>query len=241
MTSNAFSSKRSPIGLCLLVLLLWSLIVGSSYGQEPVSTTPTTTIDSTTLNRLINERYAAHVRRAHERWTRLIPNLSVLQYAGDIGMISAGIGWDYGKHDRWETLLLVGYLPKFHTDENDFTFTLKENLVPWNIHCTHRLSVQPAVFTLFVNSVADDAFWTKEPDRYPTGYYGFSSRIRTSIGFGGRIGWNIQNNHQPHTDRLSLYYELSTCDLYLVSAVPNRRISFGDILRLGLGIQYRFF
>jgi hypothetical protein len=244
MTSNASSSNRRPyaLGLLLGVLLSTLFYAGSCQAQElAVDSTPTAAVDTATLTRLVNERYAARVRKAHERWMRLIPNLSVVQYAGDIGMLSAGIGWDYGKNRRWETLLLLGYLPKFHTDENDLTFTLKENLIPWSISCPRSFSIQPAVFTLFVNSVFDDAYWTREPDRYPSGYYGFSSRIRTSIGFGGRISFDIPDTHQPHSDRVSLYYELSSCDLYIISAVPNRRLTFGDILRLGLGIQYRFF
>jgi hypothetical protein len=198
-------------------------------------------VDSAMVERLVNERYEAYVQRAHQRWLKLIPNLGVVQYAGDIGMLSAGLGWDYGKHDRWETIILFGYLPKFNSTHHDVTFTLKENLVPWSIDCTHGVTVQPAAFTFFVNSVFDEEFWTEEPDRYPSGYYGFSSRIRYSIGFGGRVSLDIPEAKRRRTDRVSLYYELSTCDLYLVSAVPNKHISFADILRLGLGVQYRFF
>lgn len=249
MTSNASSSKWSHRRTRSLVLLLLGVLLcaaspthaqtANALTDTSVTTTP---IDTALVNRLAGERYAAYVQRAHRRWLRLIPNLGILQYAGDIGMISAGLGWDYGRHDRWETQFLVGYLPKFHAKENDITLTLKENLVPWSITCgSHGLTVQPAVFTLFVNSVLDDEFWTEEPDRYPSGYYGFSSRIRWSLGFGGRISLDIPEAKRHHADRISLYYELSTCDLYIVSAVPNDRLNFGDILRLGLGVQYRFF
>jgi hypothetical protein len=242
MTSNAYSSDRCGRRL-LLALLCW-LLASGVYALVPAAVPDAdeaSAQDSVAIERLVNERYAARVRKMHARWMRLIPNLGVLQYAGDIGMVSAGLGWDYGKRDRWETVFLVGYLPKFHAEQNDITFTLKENFIPWSIDCHHGLTVQPAAFTLFVNSVADDEFWTEEPDRYPSGYYGFSSRIRFSLGLGGRVSLDIPEAKRHRADRISLYYELSTCDLYIVSAVPNDRLNFGDILRLGLGVQYRFF
>lgn len=188
-----------------------------------------------------NQRYAKYVQHSQERWMKLIPNLGTMQYAGNIGTVSLGIGWDYGRHDAWETHVLVGFLPKYNTENFNLTFTLKENYIPWHIGIPDKMLFHPVCFTVFFNSIFGDEFWTEAPDRYPKGYYGFSSRIRINLGIGQRLDFDIPVHRRVRAERVSLYYELSVCDLHLVSAVPNRNITLGDILRVGIGVQYRFF
>lgn len=188
-----------------------------------------------------NQRYTRYVQHSQERWMKMIPNLGTVQYAGNIGMVSLGIGWDYGKHEAWETHVLVGCLPKYNTENFSLTFTLKENYIPWHVGVTDKAVFHPACFTVFLNSIFGDEFWTEEPDRYPSGYYGFSSRVRINLGVGQRLDFNIPVHKRVHAEKVSLYYELSVCDLHLISAVPNKNITLADILRLGIGLQYRFF
>ena len=59
------------------------------------------------------QRYERRVRRYQKRWYALMPTHSVIHYAGNMGLISVGAGWDYGKHRQWETQLFVGVLPKY--------------------------------------------------------------------------------------------------------------------------------
>jgi len=198
------------------------------------------------------------VERAKEIWLKVIPNISTLQYAGNIGAISAGIGWDYGKHDRWETHVQVGFLPKMDAERAACTFTLRENLIPWSFGLGKRswaeerkdrqwnrraiCSLEPLVFSMFMNTIFNDEFWVKEPEKYNGGdYYRFSSKIRTHLGLGSRLSLNIPRAKQKHFERVSIYYEISTYDLAIISAVPNKSISFGDIICAGVGIQYKFF
>lgn len=229
---------KASISKSLLVASLLLLAAAAPAAARPLAEGDSVMVSRTELDRL---RYNRYVKRYQKGWMKLIPNLATLQYAGDIGMFSLGIGWDYGKHDRWETHFLIGYLPKYHADAHDATFTLKENFIPWCVNVTDGVDFNPACFTLFFNTIFDDEFWTEQPDRYPSGYYGFSSRVRIALGFGGRINFKIPDANHRHTDRLSLYYELNTCDLLIVSAVTNSNITLGDILRLGIGIQYRIF
>ena len=42
----------------------------------------------------------------------LIPTQGVIQNAGNMGLVSCGVGWDYGRRSQWETHLLLGYVPK---------------------------------------------------------------------------------------------------------------------------------
>ncbi len=87
------------------------------------------------------------IHRGYASWERVAPTHLRLQYAGSIGIASAGMGWDYGRRGQWETELLVGVVPAYHSDKAKITLTLRETFVPWSIACGGRSSRSPAVFT----------------------------------------------------------------------------------------------
>ena len=91
-----------------------------------------------------------------------------------------------------------------------------------------------------MNTIFNDEFWTQEPDRYPTGYYGFSTRIRMNLAIGQRILFRIPHDKRHFSKSISFYYELSTCDLYLISAATNH-LKPKDFLRLSFGIKSDIF
>ena len=53
-----------------------------------------------------HHKYDKRVHRYRRAWEALIPTHTKLQYAGGMGLLSWGIGWDYGKRGQWETDLL---------------------------------------------------------------------------------------------------------------------------------------
>lgn len=168
----------------------------------------------------------------------LVPRLYSMQYAGDIGKMSVGVGWNYGKGKRWEIHLFVGYLPKDNTPEDYWTFTLKEMFTPWKLDLSERASIDPLYVTLFVNSIFSDDFWHREPHRYPKGYYGFSSKVRFHIGFGHRFTFNHSEKYRSIIKKTTVYYEVSTCDLFIRQKFLNSYIPLKDIICLGFGLQW---
>ena len=75
-------------------------------------------------------RYDRRILRYRRHWDVLMPTQSVIQTCGNMGIISVGIGWDYGKRHQWETHLLFGIIPKYDSDAVKCTITLKENFIP---------------------------------------------------------------------------------------------------------------
>lgn len=184
-------------------------------------------------------RYEQRLQKRLDRWKRLIPNMFTLQYAGGAGMFSAGVGWDYGSGDQWETHLTLGFLPKEYNRSVYWTLTLKENYLPWRVNLGRSpLELRPLCVTLGLNSILHSDFWTSEPDRYPGGYYGFSSRVRIFLGLGQRLTLNIPYNRRRLGKQLSLYYEISTCDLYVRQKFLNSSIPLKDIITIGVGAVY---
>lgn len=76
----------------------------------------------------------------------------------------------------------LGVLPKYQSDCTKLTFTLKQNYIPWSLQIKEsRFSAEPLTCGMYFNTVFGDEFWVNEPDRYPKGYYGFSSKYASTL------------------------------------------------------------
>lgn len=183
-------------------------------------------------------RYDRRVHRYRKHWDALIPTHTKMQFAGNMGLVSVGTGWDYGKRNQWETDLLLGLIPKHSSDHARITFTLKQNYIPWSLQIKEsRFSAEPLTCGMYLNTVLGDEFWVDEPERYPKGYYGFSTKVRIHVFLGQRLTYDIDPRYRFRARAVTLFYELSTCDLYLVSAVTNKYLRPRDYLCLSFGVK----
>ena len=212
------------------------LLLMSGVAASAVSVADTAVVTDEAVAR--NEAYNERLVRRVERWNKLIPNIFTLQFAGGIGMFSAGVGWDYGRSDQWETHVLVGFTPKRYNYQTYWTLTLREMYNPWKIRFGNGCSIKPLSVNLAVNSILHGDFWMSEPDRYPNGYYGFSSRMRFHLGIGQRFTFAIPERKRWMSSSLSVYYEISTCDLYVRQKFLNKKIPLKDIITLAVGLQW---
>lgn len=201
------------------------------YAQECVT-------DTTAVSEVINPKYERRLAKREMMWKRLLPNLFTLQYAGGIGMFSTGFGWDYGRSQQWETHMLIGFVPKRYEYPAYATFTLRETYVPWKVRINGCWSVKPFTVSLSLNSIFSGDFWTSEPERYPKGYYGFSSRLRFHLGFGQRVTFTVPEGKRRLGQQFTLYYEISTCDLYVRQKILSSKVPLKDIIILGIGVIY---
>ena len=188
-----------------------------------------------------------HIRKLDRRehhsykgWERTIPTHAKAQYAGGMGFISVGWGWDYGRKCRWETDVMIGFLPKAYSDKFHTTFTLKQNYIPWSIRCCDRLAIEPLSCGIYFNFISGEDFWVREPDRYPGDkYYNFTSRLRTYCYAGQRLTYYLKGNSLLRN--ITLYYELSANDLDIAAKFGNRSISFSDIFYFSFGVKFQLF
>lgn len=185
-------------------------------------------------------RYKKRVEGYRNLWESLMPTYTKLQYAGGMGLMNFGFGWSYGKNHQWETDVFLGFIPRYSSDNAKMTFTLKQNYIPWKIELNETFTFEPLECGLYFNTVFSDEFWTKEPDRYPKGYYNFSTRVRTHAFVGQRLRFNIPDKKRLFARSITAFYEISSCDLYIVSAFTNH-LNPNDYLRLSLGLKFDIF
>ena len=192
------------------------------------------TYEQVTKERRWDKRHHKH----YVGWERIKPTHFKMQYAGGMGVLSTGCGWDYGKRAQWETDIFVGYLPRKYAKKYRLTFTVKQNYIPWSMSFDEHWNLEPFYCGLYFTTIAGEEFWNKEPGRYPNKYYNFSTKIRPSIFIGQRMGFNP--GHQL-VKNIQLFYEVGTNELYLISKITNKTLKMKDILRFSFGLKIQLF
>lgn len=186
-------------------------------------------------------KYDKRIHRYRGHWEKLIPTHTKVQFAGNMGLLSFGTGWDYGKKNQWETDVFLGFIPKYDSKRTKVTMTLKQNYMPWSLNLGRGFSTEPLTCGIYFNTVFGNEFWVHEPDRYPKGYYGFSSKLRSHIFLGQRLTYDIDPQRRYTAKSITFFYELSTCDLYLISAATNSYLRPRNYLSLSFGLKLQLF
>ena len=183
-------------------------------------------------------RYERRMKRYRSVWQSLQPSQFIMQNAGNMGLLSFGLGWNYGKRNQWETHLLFGWIPKYKGHSVRMTMTLKETYIPWNKRLGEEWRLEPLTVGLYANTVFGKAFWRSQPSRYPDKYYQFlSTRVRLNVFLGQRITVIVPNNKRKFVKSMTAFYELSTCDLYIRCMFQDSSVKLKDIVGLSLGLK----
>ena len=101
-----------------------------------------------------------------------------------------------------------------------------------------RWTLQPLTTGLFFNTISGDDFWRNEPDKYPKRYYGFSTKVRSNVFIGQRWRYSVPTRKRRLHSAISAYYELSSCDLYIVSKAVNHDYPWSRTLSLAFGLRW---
>lgn len=218
MSMRLLSFRIVVLSTLLIILPIYS------YGQ-----------DNTT------SRYELKVDRYRKGFSSLIPRHSRIHLYGDVGVVSLGFGWDYGRDMKWETGIMFGLVPKYNSGEAKVTFTLRQGYSPWRVPIGGNFSVVPLMCGLQFSSVLNDEFWAREPDKYPSSYYGFSTKIRAMIFLGQGITYEIPYSKRLRSKSITMYYEIGSCELYIISAFTNKYWSPKDYLRFAFGLKFQIF
>lgn len=238
MSMTWLSFDRSYI--IILGLLIFSTTLIQAQDIQPMRVDTVYVVDTVYLSTESPVGYEKKEQRIRNYWERLIPRYSKAQFAGSMGLISLGTGWDYGKNKQWETDLLFGFVPKYSSGKNKVTMTLKQNFIPWNVRLNDKFNLKPFSTGLYLNTVFGGDFWGKEPAKYPNKYYNFSTKMRFNIFVGQTWEYKFDTSQKVFCKSITFFYEISTNELYMISAVTNKYIKASDFLGLSLGVKLQF-
>lgn len=163
----------------------------------------------------------------------LVPDFYSMQHGGSIGYLSVGAGYNIGSKTRLS--VHYGFVPEdaggpLHVVAAKFMYS------PWQIEIDPKVKLNLLDVGLFFSYHFGQQFASSWPSyRYPDGYYWWKTSLRYHLG--------IENSLRVYTNgtiqSVSLYVELNTNDLYLVSYVKNTdALNLIDILKLGVGVRF---
>lgn len=199
-----------------LYLLLATLGLNFNISAQDVDTSSTKALKKTTFS--------------------LIPSNYNVQYAGGIGLIATGPGWDYGNRKQFNTDFLLGYVPKYDTDKNKITLTLRQTYIPFKLHLTKHLVYEPMRIGIYISTTLGDQFWVSPPDQYPNNYYKFSTKMRFNIFLGQDVTYRIQNK-KSYFESIKFYYDLHTNELYVMSRRSESYLKGKNHFGIALGAK----
>ncbi|MBK0402433.1 hypothetical protein I5M27_05515 [Adhaeribacter sp. BT258] len=190
---------------------------------------------------IANASFGAYAQDSHtsdtdRKW--YIPDHAVAQFAGNIGLISAGVGYSY-LHDKVQTDIMYGFVPAFESNTSIHILTAKTAWHPWSVDLEKGYLLEPLRLGTGISYSYGPQFFTSLPKRYPDKYYWWASSLRFTPFIGTAISKKIGRD-ATMIKRVQLYGELGTTDLDVVSKFGNKHLPIWDILNLAFGTKFIF-
>ena len=163
-----------------------------------------------------------------------IPDYTKIQFAGNIGFLSAGIGYKIFKGHLYSDLM-YGYVPSSFSKAEIHIITQKNTFPIFNKKIKN-LTISPITgFTLSFETGGNSFLIL--PDKYPKGYYG-TNAFHFTFFVGGKLHKDF--NKQLKIKGIDLYAELGTVDTYLWYAILSKEVKINSIFSSAIGINIYF-
>ena len=164
----------------------------------------------------------------------LYPHHYKVQFAGGIGFLSAGFGYDFFK-DRVDISYFYGYVPEWYSKEDLHSVSLQLTGKPVKFSINSKLAYYPLNIGLFIHHTFGSEYYITLPDHYPEDYYWWSPGRTGGLFLEGQFNLRYKESDQVFSE-IGFYYRIVTRGVYLTSKFSNSSIPMEDIFSLGLGI-----
>lgn len=161
----------------------------------------------------------------------LRPDAVEIQYAGNYGLMSLGLGQMFYK-DILTSYLVFGYLPKEVNGTEVKTLAVKNTvkMKQFDFRKTN-LMFYTGVSIIYYRT---HNTYSRFPKYFPKSYYDFP----TSLHAAPLIGTSFRRNTTKNG--FALFSEFATLDYYLVDFFRNRSMNFFDLWNLSFGMVWYF-
>ncbi len=174
-----------------------------------------------------------------KKWYK--PNHVRVQFAGNIGMFSLASGWSFFNNNL-ELSLSLGYVPKFVTYKyiyiTSFKAIYKYQKLDFHIKNIH---FKPLAFGLATNNtIGKDYNKYQNSKLYSNNYYWWNISHRFALLYEAEVYIKLNTKY---LNGLSIYFETSLWDLYLISYYANKNrsyLSLWDIVTFAIGTKLFF-
>ena len=166
----------------------------------------------------------------------LLPDHLKVQFAGGIGMVSIGAG--YNNKKQWlEGDIYYGYVPQSIGGLTIHSITGKMTISPVKIE-SKNFQTKPFSIGVLVNYTFGKQYFGFTPANYPFEYYGFPTSLHAGAFIGGQVSKKLR---KKNLKQIGLYYEVISFDSELVSYIGNKNsLKISDIITIGTGVKLEF-
>jgi hypothetical protein len=168
----------------------------------------------------------------------IAPDFAVVQYAGSIGYISAGLGYDLFQN-RGRASVHFGSVPRSEGGPLNI-MALKVIGEPWTIAVTERTTINPLDVGLMVSYHMGDDFKTNVPDLLAKrNYYWWHTNLRVHLITETSV--TVKMDRGRFFRKITGYIELNSNDLYMVSYASNAStLKLYELVKAGVGVRLNF-
>lgn len=161
-----------------------------------------------------------------------LPDQARLQFAGNVGLLSPGLGWEFAR-ERLEADVLYGFVPASVAGEDLHAVTLKVGWRPVSLAPWPRWRLRPLTSAVQLTYTFDRDHFLRQPGRYPRSYYDVPTAVRTGVAVGASLGRERRGGGE-----VALYAELVALDVMLLAWARNpRTLGPRDVFSLALGLR----
>jgi hypothetical protein len=168
---------------------------------------------------------------SREKW--YYPQYIPIQFAGNIGFVSAGIGYTRPR-DRYQLSLLYGYAPEKFAGVRIHTVTARNIFHLYRHQLNKRQTLLPYAAIALSGELGGRSFFI-QPDIMPDKYYRFPKSVHL-IASGG-LKLRQVTSKMKGFKRMEFFVEGSTVDAYIWYKFLSNDVRFRDILSLSAGVH----
>jgi hypothetical protein len=163
----------------------------------------------------------------------LAPEYFPLQFAGNIGFLSAGAGFR-NRTDNYQLSIVYGYVPRSHSLVDSHLLTAKNTFHLFHYRISEHETLLPYGSVGISWEIAGRSFFTK-PESMPRGYYDFPKSVHAIPGLG--LKYRRQNGRIKAFQGVEFFVELTSVDAYIWYKFLSDEIKMQQIISAASGVQ----
>lgn len=162
------------------------------------------------------------------------PDDTHLQWAGNIGFFSLGIGYR-SFEEHWRTQLFYGYVPTSLGGVSIHTLSLKTGVYSQKLELTEKVHWAPIYGGVQALVALGSNYFLIIPDRFRNYYW--PSALRIAPFLGTQIEKQVRHGI---IRRYQVYVEMGTVDVIAMAYLNNDSLPFEGVMDIGLGMGIGF-
>lgn len=179
------------------------------------------------------ENYEMPEEKEKNKWYK--PDCFKIQYAGNIGYMSLGLGYTWWKNNA-QTDFIYGFVPYDEGEAIIHTFTWKNTFRIYEFNLFNKYNISPTLgFSLSIEPGENS--YLDLPSKYPDGYYG-SNSFYACLNAGLKSKFIFKE--ERYFSSMDLYCEVNTLADYVYYNIIAQEDWENVIFSLALGVNVFF-